>query len=270
MFDEVFDPLYEPLPDAEQYLKRLGITSFQKPDKETLDALILAHLRTVPFENIDIYDASADVSIGIPDLFDKIVIRRRGGYCFELNAVFAALLTSLGYDCYSVAVRIVWHYERPMPVTHRAMIVTIDGIRYFCDVGFGGPLPQCALLIDESGGQPSAGNVFFFEKDAAYGTMLCRLFEGEKEPILSFFEEPTEQVDFLAPHEWQSQNSYSMFKNGRLCNRVTESGVVTLGGNVLRVHSDGNVVETTLETEEELRGALKEHFGIEGNFPLNI
>ena len=264
---EIFEPLYAPLPNIERYLERIGISSFDNPDKETLDSLILCHQRTVPFENLDIYDAAADISLNIPALYDKIVLRRRGGYCFELNAVFMSLLTSLGYDCCAVAVRVVWNLPDVMPISHRAVIVTIDGIRYFCDVGFGGPSPQNALYLDVIGLQTSGTNVFLFEKSEA-GTVMYRMLNGNKERLLLFHETPCDPVDFLAFNEYQSKNNNSMFRKNRLVNLITETGSITLTGNALKIHDDGNTLEETLSGEQELRAALKKHFDLSVDFPL--
>jgi len=269
MLDDLFNPLYAPLPDSGKYLERIGLKPIQKADKETLSRLVLAHQRTVPFENLDVYDANADILLGIPALYDKVVLRRRGGYCFELNAAFMALLESLGYDCRPVAVRVVWHATRFMPLSHRATIVTIDGVRYFADVGFGGPSPQCALLLDDPGEQPSGGNVFVIDRGED-GTTVSRLVDGGKEKLLNFLETRFDPVDFLALNEYQAKNKNSLFNRERLLNRVTETGSVTLGGNVLKIHSDGGTVEKTLETEAQLRDALKEHFGIVVDFPLRM
>ena len=111
----MFEELYAPLPDKSRYLERIGLTEAPAPTLETLDRLILAQLRHVPFENLDVYDADAEVSLAIEDLFDKIVVRRRGGYCFELNALFMSLLKEIGFDCYPVMVRVVWNGGAGVP-----------------------------------------------------------------------------------------------------------------------------------------------------------
>ena len=267
---EHFKLLYEPLPDSGRYLERIGIKSIDAPDKETLDNLVLCHQRTVPFENLDIYDADdadIDISLSIPALYDKIVLRRRGGYCFELNAAFMSLLKSLGYDCYALAVRVVWNFQDVMPISHRATVVTIDGIRYFCDVGFGGPSPQGALYLDVDGFQESGTNTFKIEKVKS-GTVIHRMVNGQKERLLLFSEEPCDPVDFLALNEYQSRSRDSMFRKGRLLNLVTENGNKTLTGSVLTINESGNKAETTLSGEQELKAAMNEHFGLSVDFPL--
>jgi N-hydroxyarylamine O-acetyltransferase len=264
---ELFEPLYALLPDSGRYLERIGMSSFDRPDKETLDSLVLCHQRTVPFENLDIYDAESDISLNIPALYDKIVLRRRGGYCFELNALFMSLLASLGFDCYAVAIRVVWNLPDVMPISHRALIVTIDGVRYFCDVGFGGPSPQNALYLDVIGFQASGTNVFLFEKGES-GTVLHRMVSGSKERLLLFMETPCDPVDFLAFNEYQSKSRDSMFRKDRIVNLVTETGCITLTGNVLKIHNDDGTSEETLPDEQGLKTAMNKHFGLSVDFPL--
>jgi len=269
MLDEMFKTLSAPLPDSGKYLERIGMGPIKKADKETLDRLVLAHLRSVPFENLDVYDLHADIALGIPELYDKIVTRRRGGYCFELNAAFTALLQSLGYNCVPIAVRVVWHATCFMPLSHRGTIVTIDGVRYFVDVGFGGPSAQSALLLDERGEQPSGPNVFVIDKTDE-GTAISYLADGEKVRTLLFYEEPCNPVDFLALNEYTSKFHASLFRQVRLLNLLTETGVKTISDNVFKIHSGGDTIEETLDTEEKFKNTLKNHFGIVIDFPLKL
>lgn len=269
MFSKLYDPLYEALPDRSAYLQRIGFEGECKPDKRTLDALVLAHQCNVPFENLDIYDAGADISLGITDLFDKIVTRRRGGFCFELNAIFMSLLQSVGFECYPVAVRIVWHATRAMPITHRATIVVIDGEKYYCDVGFGGPSPQGGARLEYGVPQQIGNATFVFEKEGL-DSVISRVTEDGNERLQMFMDVPVEPVDFIAPCFFQSKSEMSGFKMVRMLNLTTKSGAVALNGNVLRVHRNGETEESTLETEDALREAIEKHYGIKVDFALRV
>lgn len=266
----MFEELSAPLPDRARFLERLSLPDVTTPDLETLNRLILAHQKHVPFENLSVYDAETDVNLDIASLFDKIVVRRRGGYCFELNALFMSLLKSMGYDCYPVMVRVVWMSTAYMPISHRAGIVTIDNVRYFIDVGFGGPSPRSALRLDDMSPQTSGSNDFVFEKAADGDFIIYRLTGEGREQLLKFSDRPCENVDFLGPNEYQSKNKNSGFKNMRMTNISRETGSAAITGNVLRIHKDGAVEETVLDTEEKLRQALNEHFGIIVDFPLKM
>ena len=264
----MFEEYNAPLPDQKQYLERLGVTGTLTPDKQTLDRLILAHQKTVPFENLDVYDAGGDIRLDTAGLFNKIVERRRGGYCFELNGLFMNLLQSLGFDGYPIAVRVVWGQDCYMPISHRAGIVLIGGKRYFCDVGFGGPQPGTALDLDDKNPQRSGSDVFIFTEDPDGDTVISRITQQGRERLLKFSERRCEDVDFLAPSEYQSKNKDSGFKKSRMVNIATDSGSVSINDNILRIHHNGHVTEKTLETTEALTAALKQYFGIEVDFPL--
>ncbi len=111
----MFEALYLPVPEADLYLRRMRYDGPVRTERDVLDLLIRAHLQSVPFENIDIYDRRLPIPLGIPALFDKIVTRRRGGYCFELNGLFMALLSALGFSCYAVAAwrTAAWNWMPP-------------------------------------------------------------------------------------------------------------------------------------------------------------
>jgi N-hydroxyarylamine O-acetyltransferase len=266
----MFEELYAPLPDQARFLERLGLDKVAAPDLETLNRLILAHQMTVPFENLSVYDADADVTLDTAALYDKIVVRRRGGYCFELNALFMSLLKSLGYDCYPVMVRVVWMSTTYMPITHRAGIVTIDGVRYFVDVGFGGPSPRSAIRLDDPNPQTSGPNDFVFDKAPDGDFIIYRLTGEGREQLLKFSDRRCENVDFLGPNEYQSKNKNSGFKRVRMVNISCENGSAAITANVLRIHKDDALEETVLDTEDKLRQALREHFGIVADFPLKM
>lgn len=266
----MFEELYAPLPDKARFLERLGLQDIKTPDLATLDRLILAHQMTVPFENLTVYDAGAEVDLDIAALFDKIVQRRRGGYCFELNALFMSLLKSMGYDCYPIMVRVVWMSTVYMPISHRAGIVTIDGVRYFVDVGFGGPSPRSALRLDDPNPQTSGPNEFVFDKAPDGDFVIYRLTVEGREQLLKFSDRRCEDVDFLGPNEYQSKNKNSGFKRTRMVNLSRDNGSAAITNNVLRIHKDGAVEEVLLDTEEKLRKALSEHFGIKVEFPLKM
>jgi N-hydroxyarylamine O-acetyltransferase len=266
----MYEELSTPLPDRKRYLERIGLTDDLHPDLATLDKLILAHLRSVPFENLDVFDAETDIVLDIDSLFDKIVTRRRGGYCFELNAMFMSLLKSAGFECYPVMVRVCMSTTAYMPITHRAGIVTIDGVRYFVDVGFGGPAPNRALVLDDRNPQACPPHTFVFDNAPDGDFVIYRLTEAGREQLLKFDDRRCENVDFLGPNEYLSRNRKSGFKMGHMLNISRPDGSIAINGNILRIHKSGQTAESILDTEEKFRAALHEHFGLDVGFPLKI
>src|SRR5690242_11442785 len=123
--------------DVDAYLDRLGVAWPAAPDLATLRHLQERHLAAVPFENLSIH-LGEPIELTEEALFGKIVRRRRGGFCYELNGLFAALLRSLGYDAALHAAQVV----RPdgtlgPPLDHAAIVVSLDEEEWLVDVGFG-------------------------------------------------------------------------------------------------------------------------------------
>jgi N-hydroxyarylamine O-acetyltransferase len=255
----MFEELYTPLPDAEQYLQRIRYDGPVRGDRETLDALVRAHLISVPFENIDIYDRRLPIDLGIPALFDKIVTRRRGGYCFELNGLFMSLLTELGFTCHAVAARVLGDKNYTPPLSHRATVVTIGGERYYCDVGFGGAMAPCSLAFDDPGLQATERGLFRFAPGGGQTTALILKTSKGEVPLLSVADRPMDPVDFIPLNFYTSTFPGSLFQNHRMAHLLSEGGRVSLEGNELRRTGEPPI---TLASREEIAGALSKEFGI--------
>lgn len=254
----MFKDLYAPIPDVGRYLLRLQYDGPVQINRTTLDTLMLSHLQNVPFENIDIFDAHQPISLGIPSLFEKIVLRRRGGYCFELNGLFMALLTALGYSCYAVAARVLAGKDYLPPLAHRASVVTIDGERYFSDVGFGGLMADCSLKLDETSEQMTRQGVFRFASSGAESTLLQKTQTGDV-PLISFADRPVDPVDFVTMNHYFSASPESYFKSRRMVHLLTQSGRVCLDNNLLKRAGEASVV---LKTRKQIAEVLCETFGI--------
>lgn len=260
---------YEPLPDVDAYLERIGMERPKQLTKEYLDELVLAHQCSVPFENLDIYDLHRPISIKPRDIFDKVVVRRRGGYCFELNGLFVLLLQALGYDAYSCPCRVLKEETpTPNPVRHRGNIVRLDGKLLFCDVGFGGPMPPAAVALEEGTRQVVQGGTFWFERKNEFWWTLKRLTKGKLEvgmggqlpaddevreaPVLMVSHAQWENVDFIAPNEACSVGPNAPFAKERIVNVRTKDGHISLRGNTLTIVKDG--VRTRREVSDEEAG----------------
>ena len=107
--------------DVDAYLARIGAERPQALNPQSLQKLVRAHLEQVPFENLELTENQTQPSLEPESLFQKVVLRRRGGYCFELNKLFYLLLQSLGYDCHCVGVRCIMGRTEPRSISHRAL-----------------------------------------------------------------------------------------------------------------------------------------------------
>ena len=259
----MYEEYYSSIPDKNAYLSRIGIDDHDLPPTvETLDRLIMAHLMHVPFENIDVYDKGMTPSLAISELFEKIVTSRRGGYCFELNAAFMSLLESVGFEVHAAAARILWRRDSYPPYSHRVSLVTINAKRYFCDVGFGGPSPTRAILLDDAKPQDSESGRFVVKTGASDTKTVFRITDEGPEATLLFIAQPFAPVDFIPLNFYIANNASSMFLSKRIANLKTRDGSAAIDGDILRIHSDNEVSETKLETVEDTKNALRQYFGI--------
>ena len=128
--------------DRLAYMERIKCQVPTQMNGEILDRLIRSHLEQIPFENLDVIDFGRVPELGEDILFEKIVRKKRGGYCFELNILFRRLLESLGLFVYPVAARVLWNRDYLPPVSHMGLVADIAGRKGFCDVGYGGPGPK--------------------------------------------------------------------------------------------------------------------------------
>lgn len=256
------EELYEPLPDLDAYLQRIGIASAKEPSREFLDELIYAHQHTVPFDNLDVCELDIVPSLGIADLFDKVVIRRRGGYCFELNALFAALLKALGFSVRPCMARVL---IRPIPyplISHRANIVEIDGKRYLADVGFGGPQPTFAPLIEDGATRTEAGHTFAMHRAGhSWWNVGYRGTKEEERMVLRVCMLEVGEEDFVPLSFYQAGFEGSVFRNVRMVNIKTEDGALDLRNSTYTVFA-GNEKTSREIGDDELDKLLEEKFGI--------
>ena len=263
-----FSGLYSPLPDQEAYLNRIGYAGVAEPTLACLKALMTAHLRTVPFENLDVFHGHKEPSLEVAALFEKIVRNRRGGYCFELNGMFQKLLESIGFSCSCHIGRIGHGQKFKYPISHRVTVVEIAGERWFCDVGFGGPVPsEPAKIVLNTPFESSNGHRYEFTKSGLEITLSLEE-NGVFAPVLSFVEEPADPVDFLALNAFCAFSPIEPFIHKQMVWRSTENGRCSLDGNMLRFHENGTVREEKIETEEQLRKVLLERFEIAYPGPL--
>lgn len=116
-----------------EYLKRIQFSKEVEHTAKCLNELILAHLKTVPFENLDVSQDHKVPSLKEEDLFDKIVVHKRGGWCFELNKLFYSLLEAFKFEVIPIAVRITWMKTELPPYLHRATVVRLDGKEYLTE-----------------------------------------------------------------------------------------------------------------------------------------
>lgn len=273
----MFEELYEPLPDRGRYWERLKMEPPKgAPTKELLDQMIFAHQCNIPFEDLDVFEKHLNVKIGVKDAFEKIICGPRGGYCFELNALFHELLKETGFDVKPVVGRSLRDPGYVFPFTHRAMVVTIDGQKLFCDVGFGGPMPPCSVPLVDGCEVSSHGQAFRIErKQGSWWHVLylgssdelnAARAEGRPErsavPAAAFLDEEMQLTDFVPLSHYCSTSPSSSFTQKRMVNRRTEDGNVSITNNVFTRTTPRGKEVVEIASEEQLSQILKDEFGI--------
>ncbi|GAA2296231.1 arylamine N-acetyltransferase [Streptomyces kunmingensis] len=243
---------------TDAYLARIGAARPAAPTAGALRALHLAHLRAVPFENLSVH-LGEDITLDADALVAKLVDRRRGGFCYELNGAFAALLAALGYDVTLLQARGVGEGGRPgIPYDHLALRVRDDrGGDWLADIGFG-THTHFPLAYEERGEQREPGGVFRIE-DAADGDLLV-LRDGEPQYLLD--QRPRALRDFEAGAWYHRTSPASHFTRSLVCSLLTEDGRITLSGHTLTTTVGTERTRTELPTDAAALKAYDQYFGI--------
>lgn len=258
-----FSKLYEPLPDMQAYLRRIGFEGKPEPTLECLEKLVTCQLLSVPFENLDVLYGGLVPSLETQSLFEKIVLNRRGGYCFELNGLFLKLLQAIGFTCFSSTARIMLGRDYVRPPVHQIIWVEINGKRYFCDVGYGGPAPIWPLEFVFGEEQTrNSRHTYRFVKGQSEAVLEVNL-DGVFQPLMAVSQMPCDPVDFLPLNTFCAVSANEPFRSGQMLHKHTPIGKCTIHNNVLSVREGETVTETALHTEQELREALNRWFGID-------
>ena len=245
--------------NVKAYLKRINYDGSFDVSAETLRRLQLAHLRAVPFENLSIH-AHEPIVLEDEALFTKIVERRRGGFCYEANGLFAALLRALGFDVEMLSAEVAnANGEFSRPFDHMALMARLDQ-RWLADVGFGDSFVE-PLRIDTTSEQVQGEQAFRIVADGLYRVLLRR-HEDEWMPQYRFTLRAYQYSDYEEMCLYHQTSPQSHFTQNRICSRATPEGRITLSGMRLIVTSKDGREERMLASQEEYEQILREQFGI--------
>lgn len=242
------------------YFARINYSGPTTPTLDTLRGLHRAHLLSVPFENLDIH-LGRWISLDPAAIFDKIVTRRRGGFCYEHNGLFAAVLREIGFTVDLLEARVLNAQGEPaIRFDHLCLLVTHDE-RWLADVGFGDSFME-PLRFDDPGEQVQGSRVFRVTHDGITGVHSRRSAETWEDKHL-FYLQPRELADFAPTCRYHQTSPESMFTQNRLCSLVTPEGRITLSNQTLKNRRNGQITETVLPDENAVRTALQAHFGVD-------
>jgi N-hydroxyarylamine O-acetyltransferase len=247
---------YRVVMDVDAYLERIGYAGVREPSERTLCDLHRAHMLAVPFENLDIHLGVANV-LDPEHVFDKIVTRRRGGWCYELNGLFALLLESLGFAVTRYSASVVLSDPPSPDFAHLTLRVDLDR-PWLADVGFGASFTR-PLRLDDDGDQERDGNAYRVTRGPD-GRMI--LHENGTAQY-AFALEPRRMEQFSEMCVLQQTSPTSHFLHAPMCSRATEDGRLSLSGMRLITTTDEGRSERELETEADRTAVLRELFGVD-------
>ncbi|MDO5410874.1 MAG: arylamine N-acetyltransferase, partial [Lachnospiraceae bacterium] len=243
------------------------------PTLEFLNQLVEAHQKHIVFENLDAYYQKGPFTLSNSELYEKIIVKKRGGFCFELNGLFINLLRTLGYRAWSCLCRVVRGGDVFRPVSHRGNLVMIEDKLYFCDVGFGGPMP-CAAVLVESGLHQKIGGEEFWPVEEEYGWWsLWRIKKGNKDDFdeqqpageqmeLLFQNSMADPKDFVILSAYQTESPDAVFRKTLRANIRTDHGYKSVFDMTFTEKKDGETVRRELKDEAERDLILKDVFGL--------
>ena|SRR5215510_1489818 len=246
--------------DVQAYLDRIKYEGPLTCDQETLNQLHLAHLLHVPFENLSIH-ALEPIVLNDVALFEKIVTRRRGGFCYELNGLFAALLRKLGFEVAMLSAQVASDQGKfSRDFDHMTLMVSIKQERWLADVGFGDSFIEPLLLDSErEESQRESRYRIICRKDRM---LLEQAKDSEWKPQYRFSLIPYQYADYLEMCRYHQTSPDSHFTRQRICSRLTTRGRISLSDMRFIVTEDAKREERLLTNQDEYSRILREHFGI--------
>ncbi|MDI3356267.1 arylamine N-acetyltransferase [Pseudomonas sp. UYIF39] len=245
------------------YLQRLGFNAPPAPTLETLRQLQLRHTGAFPFENLSTLSGQP-VLIDLPSIEQKVLHDGRGGYCYELNNLFLALLQALGFEVRGISGRVVMGQPEGAWTarTHRLSLVTLDGVRYITDVGFGGMVPTAPLMLDTPAEQLTPHEPYRIEQHEDGYTLRANV-AGEWRAMYIFDLQRQEDIDYAVGNWYVSTHPESSFARQLMVARTGEGWRRTLNNGSYAIHRIGSETERRQVTDvDELMGLLRSEFGI--------
>ena len=188
--------------DFAAYFERIGYLGSADPTPNTLARIVAAHTQRIPFENLDSLLGNPVADLGSSALMEKLVHRRRGGFCFEQNNLLRYALVDIGFDVRTALGRVVWGNAGELggvktPLTHQVLMVRAPGddTLYLVDVGFAGQTPPSALRLEPGAIQTTSHEPYRLREYFSDGYLLETLIADTWRPIYTFTDAPCAEVD---------------------------------------------------------------------------
>lgn len=249
--------------NVQAYLSRINYDGPLEPNADTLCQLQVANLVAVPFENLSIH-ANEPIVLDDEALFRKIVERRRGGFCYELNGLFSALLRSIGFKVSMLSAQVASTEGDFGPeFDHMAVLVTLED-RWLVDVGFGDSFVE-PLRLSTRDSQVQRDRSYRIDADGERWVMWQQKPVDERvewKPQYRFTLKSYQYSDYAARCEHHQKSPLSHFTRSRICSRLTPRGRITLSGMSFITTEGAERSERAVSGQAEYGDLLREHFGI--------
>jgi len=253
--------------DLNGYLDRIGFRGAAEPSLDVLQGLVTAHTQAIPFENLDPLTGVPVDDLSPEALTDKLVHRRRGGYCYEQNGLMGYVLAEFGFRVRRLAGRVIWMLppDAPFPAqTHTVLAVTFPGSQgsYLVDVGFGGQTPTSPLRIQTGSVQQTTHGPYGLE-DRRDGLVVQALIRDQWVPLCEFTTRTQPDIDLKVGSWFVSTHPSSHFVTGGLmAARVAEDARLNLAGRDLTIHRADGSEKIRLADAAAVVDTLAERFGV--------
>lgn len=250
--------------DLDRYFARIGYRGSPRPDLETLRALALLHPAAIPFEAIDAL-LGRPIDLSLAAIQAKLIDGGRGGYCFEQNGLFKRVLTTLGFAVEGLIARVLWMMPQdapPMPLTHMALRVTIDGERWLADVGFGSNVPTAPLRFDAVDTvQSTPHESFRLTRQGAWTLLEAQLPDGWHRLYTLSPESPVDG-DYIAANWYTSTYPQSPFRRDLRVALSAPQRRTALFNDRLTIRHAGGGMDRRVLSEDEIAEVLVATFGL--------
>jgi len=252
------------------YAERIGYRGGSTATLDVLEGIALGHAIRIPFENLDIHLGNP-IDLAPEKVFDKLVNRRRGGYCFEQNTLLQEMLKTIGFTVRPLAARVLYGAPIDRPRTHMALLVDIGARSFLADVGFGvfnllGPMP-----FEPGAPRDIHGESFRLNEIPWNGRALgappafdLEIKEGDAwVPLYRLSLEEQRHIDFVMANHFTSTHPDSVFVRKKVVSRPEVGTRHVLVDRELEVRKNGGSEKRSLAEDDAWHTALREVFHIE-------
>lgn len=247
--------------DVGRYLQRIHCPMERTPSLKYLKQLHKGHLQHIPFENLDIHMRN-EIMLDVQRIYKKIILRNRGGFCYELNGLFYHLLKQLGFECHLISARVYQGSDLGPDFDHAAILVYLDDQVYLADVGFGDSFLEPKLLAPN---RMQMDYNRYYRIDTTIDDEYV-LFGSDNsfdyEAKYLFTKDVRQFIEFIDMCHYHQTNKKSHFKKKKLITQVTPQGRITLTDDKFITTIAGKKEEQPILNQDEFLVKLDQHFGI--------